>query len=182
MKSTEAASLRVEMDQALSTTYANNASILVQRADSLIQTEVQSLASVERKHVVLKGLASLGDEVSEGIATAWARDGHVVLRKAANPGYGIEHSGGSQSNLLQVRTVGIGNPDETRGLSRDRDMVTIWCTEFERLQSSVGKPPHPGIEIFPGRSARPGDGLPVNIVRPGGRAAASWHRRQSDWH
>jgi hypothetical protein len=27
-----------------------------------------------------------------------------------------------------------------------------------------------GVEIFPDGSSRPGDGLPVNIVRPGGRA------------
>jgi hypothetical protein len=73
------------------------------------------------------------------MATAWVNGGRVVLRKAANPGYGVELSGGSQSDLLPVRAVGIGNSAETRDLDRDRDMETIWCGEFERLQSLVAK-------------------------------------------
>ena len=73
------------------------------------------------------------------MATAWVTGGRVVLRKAANPGYGVELSGGSQSDVLQVRAVGIGNSAEARDTGRDRDMETIWCGEFERLQSLVAK-------------------------------------------
>jgi hypothetical protein len=40
---------------------------------------------------------------------------------------------------MQVRAVGIGNPAEARDPVRDRDMETIWCGEFERLQSLVAK-------------------------------------------
>jgi hypothetical protein len=71
------------------------------------------------------------------MATAWVKDGRVVLRKAANPGYGVELSG--NSDLLQVRAVGIGDPAEARDAVRDRDMETIWCSEFERLQTLVAK-------------------------------------------
>jgi hypothetical protein len=46
---------------------------------------------------VLGGLAGLGYEVSEGMATAWVKDGRVVLQKAASPGYRIELSGGSRA-------------------------------------------------------------------------------------
>ena len=73
------------------------------------------------------------------MATACVTGGQVVLRKPANPGYEIELSGGSQSDVLQVRAVGIENPAETRDPGRDRDMETLWCGEFERLQSLVAK-------------------------------------------
>jgi len=52
---------------------------------------------------------------------------------------GVELSGGSQADVMQVRAVGIGNPAEARDPIRNRDMETIWCGEFERLQSLVAK-------------------------------------------
>lgn len=92
-----------------------------------------------RDPVSRQGLANLGYEISEGMMTAWVTGGRVVLRKPANPGYGVELSGGSQAEVMQVRAVGIGNPAEARDPVRDRDMETIWCGEFERLQSLVAK-------------------------------------------
>jgi hypothetical protein len=65
--------------------------------------------------------------------------GRVVLRKPANPAYGVELSAGSQADLMQVLAVGIGNPATTRDSVRDQDMETIWGAEFERLQSLVAK-------------------------------------------
>jgi hypothetical protein len=138
MRSPEAASLRAEIEMALKKPNGNMLE-LVRRADFLIEAEVRSLAAEERRRVVLEGLCGLGYEVTEGMATAWVTGGRVVLRKTANPGYGVELSGGSQSDVLQVRTVGIGNPGEARDAGRDRDMETIWCGEFERLQSLVAK-------------------------------------------
>jgi hypothetical protein len=63
----------------------------------------------------------------------------VVLRKAANPGYGVELSGGTQSDLLQVRAVAIGLATDSRDMNRDRDMETIWCGEFERLKTLIAE-------------------------------------------
>jgi len=40
---------------------------------------------------VLEGLASLGYEVGDG--DRLVQNGQIVLRKAANPGYGVELSG-----------------------------------------------------------------------------------------
>ena len=88
-----------------------------------------------RRRAVLQGLASLGYEVTEGMATAWVKDGKVVLRRAASPGYGVEIFGGTPDDRLQVRAVSFGAHDS----SRDRDMETIWCNEFERLRQIVAK-------------------------------------------
>jgi hypothetical protein len=108
MKSPEAAMLLSEIKQALAQP-AGNEFELVKRADFLIKSEMHVMAAEERRRAVLEGLASLGYEVSEGMATAWVEGGRVVLRKAASPGYGVELSGGSQSDVLQVRAVSIGN-------------------------------------------------------------------------
>ena len=159
MKSPEAASLRSEIGQSLSASAGNEAA-LIQRADFLIEAEVQAIAAEERRRAVLEGLAGLGYEVSEGMATAWVNGGRVVLRKAANPGYGVELSGGSKSDLLQVRAVAFGNSTETRDTSRDRDIETIWCGEFERLQSLIAKDGgHLAIE-----HARPVGQFPLKVV------------------
>lgn len=139
MKSPEAASLRSEIGQSLSMVSDGNAAELLRRADFLIEAEVQSMAAEERRRAVLEGLAALGYEVSEGMATAWVEGGRVILRKAANPGYGVELSGGSKSDLLQVRAVAFGNSTDARDTTRDRDIETIWCGEFTRLQSLIAK-------------------------------------------
>jgi hypothetical protein len=139
MNSPEAASLRSEIGKSLSGDSGGNEAELLQRAGVLIEAEVQAMAAEERRRAVLEGLAGLGYEVSEGMATAWVNGGQVVLRKAANPGYGVELAGGSKSDLLQVRAIAFGNSTETRDTSRDRDIETIWCGEFERLQSLMAK-------------------------------------------
>jgi hypothetical protein len=160
MHSPEAASLRSEIGELLSGAMQGNEAAFIQRADFLIEEEVRKMAAEERRRAVLEGLAGLGYEVSEGIATAWVSGGRVVLRKAANPGYGVELSGGSQSDLLQVRAVAFGNSTDTRDMSRDRDIETIWCGEFERLQSLIAKDGgHLAIE-----HARPIGQFPLKVV------------------
>jgi hypothetical protein len=94
------------------------------------------------------------------MTTAWVSEGRVVLRKAANPGYGVELSGGTKSDLLQVRAVGIGNSAEARDSARDRDLETIWCGQFERLQALVAKSGG-SISI---ETARPAGQFPLKVV------------------
>ncbi|WP_342723906.1 hypothetical protein AAFG07_33160 [Bradyrhizobium sp. B097] len=160
MKSTEAASLRSEIEETLSSPSASNGQELVKRADFLIEEEFKAMAAEERRRAVLEGLASLGYEVSEGMATAWVDNGQIVLRKAANPGYGVELLGGSRSDLLQVRAVGIGSSAEIRDENRDRDMETIWCGEFDRLKALVAKAGGNVAMEF----ARPVGQFPLKIV------------------
>lgn len=159
MKSAEAAALRVEIEQAIARAGGNDQD-LVKRADLLIETEVRSMAAEERRRAVLEGLASLGYEVSEGMMTAWVTGGRVVLRKPANPGYGVELSGVQQADIMQVRAVGIGDPAGARDTGRDRDMETIWCNEFERLQALVAKAGG-NVSI---ESARPVGQYPLKVI------------------
>jgi hypothetical protein len=167
MKSPEAASLRAEIGDILSRATRGGEAELIKRADFLIEGEVQAINAEERRRAVLEGLAGLGYEVSEGMATAWVNGGRVVLRKAANPGYGVELSGGSKSDLLQVRAVAFGNSSESRDTSRDRDIETIWCGEFERLQSLIAKDGG-SLAIEP---ARPIGQFPLKVVEDKQRPA-----------
>ncbi|MCC8955013.1 hypothetical protein H8B02_16670 [Bradyrhizobium sp. Pear77] len=139
MQSAEATSLLSEIEHTLTSPSPSNGQELVKRADFLIEEEFKAMAAAERRRAVLEGLAGLGYEVSEEMATAWVQNGQVVLRKAANPGYGVELLGGSRSDLLQVRAVGIGSSADARDANRDRDMETIWCGEFDRLKALVAK-------------------------------------------
>ncbi len=104
---------------------------LIDQCNTVIAAHLQAEAALARRQVVLEGLASLGYEVREGMATAWAETGRVVLRKTATPGFGVEVGGKADNGRLQVRAVAVGSDHDKR---RDRDIETIWCSEFASLQ------------------------------------------------
>lgn len=89
-----------------------------------------------RRKAILQGLAQLGYEVHDGMATAWAKDGKVVAKRASLPGYGVEIGGQAHTGRLQIRTVAFA---AERNTSRDQDVETIWCGEFSRLQALLAE-------------------------------------------
>ncbi|MGY1457340.1 hypothetical protein ACW5F0_01615 [Luteimonas sp. A534] len=109
---------------------------LAQQCGSAIEEELRRRAALATRQAVLEGLASLGYEVREGMETAWAEAGSVVLRKPATPGYGVEVGGRAEGGRLQVRAVSLSGTND-RG--RDRDIETIWCGEFARLRSLLAE-------------------------------------------
>ena len=137
LPSNETAPLIAEIEAALSRRDENAAPSLIQKATALLVEETQAMAAAARRRAILEALSKLGYEATEGMATAWVKDGRIVLRKAANRDYGLEIGGGSRSDKLQVRTVAFGTPSTPRDRSRDKDMETIWCGELERLQSLI---------------------------------------------
>lgn len=139
INSMEARSLVVDIERALNTRDVTPSAALVARADALLADHTRKIAADARRRSILQGLSALGYEVAEGMATAWVEKGQVVLRKAANPGYGVELAGGVQSDRLQVRAIAFVTTGAVRDPRRDRDIETIWCGEFEKLQSLVGE-------------------------------------------
>ncbi|MCU7646301.1 hypothetical protein [Pseudomonas piscis] len=105
---------------------------LKSECEAALTAVLQAQAALARRQAMLEGLARLGYEVREGMATAWAESGKVVLRKSATPGYGVEVGGKADNGRLQVRAVALA-PQRDKG--RDRDIETIWCNEFQRLQA-----------------------------------------------
>jgi hypothetical protein len=155
-----AQALRSRIEVAIAAKDASSAPALISEADALVQEELRVLAADARRRAVLQGLASLGYEVSEGMATAWVQGGQVVLRKAATPDYGVELGGGMKSERLQVRAVAFGSAQTPRNALRDRDVEAIWCSEFEQLRTLLSKSGG-GIEI---EHALPVGATPLKLI------------------
>lgn len=109
---------------------------LTDECKAFIVQAQQSREAQLRRDVILQGLAKLGYEVNEGMKTAWARDGQVIAKKPSLPGYGVEIGGQAQSGRLQVRSVALTND---RDIGRDKDIETIWCGEFTKLQELLAE-------------------------------------------
>jgi hypothetical protein len=73
------------------------------------------------------------------MTTAWARDGRLVVRKPGATDYGVELGAPPDISRLQIRLVGSDQPSATRNFERDRDMETIWCSDFDRLRDLLGR-------------------------------------------
>ncbi len=130
----ETHAMEVQIASMLQSAKLDGAEHLVARAHAVIESETGKLAAAARRRAVLGGLAALGYEVHEAMSTAWAQNGQIVIRKPNTTDYGIELGGSPDISRLHVRVVGSERPSATRNSRRDRDMETIWCSEFSRLQ------------------------------------------------
>lgn len=111
--------------------------ILANEARSALDAEIAARVAASRRESVLRGLAALGYEVREGMATAWTKNGRVVLRKPPNHDYGVELSGGRDAARIQMRVVAANGSARTTG--RDRDAETIWCGDVEMLRHALSQ-------------------------------------------
>jgi hypothetical protein len=130
-KSSDAISMLERANQCGANTPLNDVIALAEEAKTLVCLERDRQAAEARRNAILQGLARLGYDVHEDMQTAWASNGLVVVKNPALPGYGVEVGGQAQGNRLQVRAVALSaNHDETR----DKDVETIWCSDFGKLQ------------------------------------------------
>ena len=107
---------------------------------------------------LMKGIVENQDNLTirEGMATAWAADGRVIVRKPSVPDYGVELGAPGDVARLQVRLVGSDQPASTRTAARDRDQEVTWCNEFEALQAAVAAAGgHLAIERAVGAGVQP---------------------------
>lgn len=140
------------------------------RTDVLLDLEKEGKAALSRFHeeaaaharrrAVLKGLSELGYQVSEGLETAWARDGKVVIRRASQPGYGVEIGGRVESGRVQMRTVAFRSAGASTEDARDRDAETIFCGDVTKLQTGFAEK---GGEVIIER-ALPVGAVPLRVV------------------
>ncbi len=91
-------------------------------------------AADARRAAVLNGLSSLGYSVSEGMNTALAGAGRLVLQKSDMPGYGVELAGGEHAERLQVRAVALA---KSRDTTKDLAAETKWCSDFTDLRQAL---------------------------------------------
>lgn len=135
----EASEMRARITGALTGTGPTETADLVGQARTLIDTRAAQAAATSRRRAVLSGLAGLGYEVREGMETAWARDGSIVVAKPGTDDYGVELGGPADASRLQVRVVGAENPVAPRSQQRDVEQEGLWCSEVDELVASLDR-------------------------------------------
>jgi hypothetical protein len=141
-----------------------------EKSDILLDLEVEATVALGRfreeaaahakRQAMLKGLADLGYQVSEGLETAWVRDGKVVIKRASQSDYGVEVGGRIDSGRVQLRTVAFRSADAPAEVARDRDAETIFCGDVTKLQTLFAEA---GGEIVIER-ALPVGAAPLRVV------------------
>jgi hypothetical protein len=132
----------------------------IETADTFVTGAKRELAAKARRRAVLEGLATLGYEVREGMATAWAQGREIVVRKPGETDYGVQLSSPGDVSKLQVRLVGSDQPASPRDKTRDRDREVSWCSDLDHLKSLFAST---GGEITLAHATAPGE-HPVKTV------------------
>ena len=135
--SDDAKGLTGRIDAALANAGGSEGVELCDEAAAIVARDAKALAAKARREAVLSGLSALGYEIRGGMATAWAKDGRLVVRKPGTQDYGVELGAPGDVSRLQVRLVGSDQPAFARSAVRDRDQEVSWCSEFEVLQEKV---------------------------------------------
>jgi hypothetical protein len=138
----------------------SHAESVIVEAEEAVEAHTREVAAAARRQAILRGLATLGYEVRETMATVWARDGRLVVRKPGVEDYGVELGAPVDASRLQVRVVGSDRPVTRRDATRDRDQETIWCGQFNELRAVIAAQ---GGEIVLERALEPG-AQPVKTV------------------
>jgi hypothetical protein len=133
----DANALTTRIDLAIASDDVSDGAALCDEAATLVDGGAKAFAAQARREAVLSGLSALGYEIRGGMATAWAKDGRVVVRKPGSQDYGVELGAPGDASRLQVRLVGSDQPASVRTPERDRDQEVSWCSEFDALQARV---------------------------------------------
>jgi hypothetical protein len=136
-------------------------------------------AADARRRLVLDGMAKLGYQVNEGMQTAWAEHGRIVVGKTGGGDYGVELGGGTAADRLQLRTVAFAADPQraTTGSSTgtdDKVAETAWCNEVEQLKAIAAAA---GGELTVERARAVGE-VPVKVV--GAKPTHSRHQRERE--
>jgi hypothetical protein len=135
-----------------------------------LDEEQARIAAEARRQAVLQALLGLGYEVTEGMVTAWAKDGQLVLRNSARPDYGVEILGKGEDERLQMRAVAFDDRDAVvADPTRDRDAEVIWCGEVGALAEQLKRA---GTDFAIVKARKVGE-VPLKRVKGSGRRGAA---------
>ena len=90
-----------------------------------------------RRKAVLEAMGSLGYQVEEGMETALAHEGRVVVERRDLPGYGVELAGLVANDKFQVRAMRFD--DTEGGEAEDLQHEGEWCKTFSDLRAILGQ-------------------------------------------
>lgn len=164
-----ARALAANFEMALATSDTSRGDELLTAGSALVAAEINRLAAEARRKAILQGLSSLGYEVREGMATTFAKGEAVVMRHANTPGFGLEVSGPTEAQRLQMRVVAFSPVGAQRDSSRDRDIELQWCGSFDKLREILA---NAGSNIAIERSVVAG-ALPLKVISDGSSSTHS---------
>ncbi|MFI5344122.1 MAG: hypothetical protein ACHQUC_07875 [Chlamydiales bacterium] len=139
LTSKPAKDLEVLLTKAIDSNDISSSKLLKDKGVALLKEETKAMAGASRREAILKGLSELGYEVRENMATAWAEEGRIVVKKPNEKGYGVELGAVEDAERMQVQLVSFEQANDASKASRDLDRETIWCSEFSRLKSLLEK-------------------------------------------
>ncbi len=135
LTSKHAKELAALLTKAINSNDSASGKLLRDAGAALLKEESKALAGASRREAILKGLSELGYEVRESMATAWAENGRIVVKKPNEKGYGVELGAVEAAERMQMQLVSFEQANDASKTSRDLDRETIWCSEFSRLKS-----------------------------------------------
>jgi hypothetical protein len=160
IKTVEAKGLAERVSAALAGRDTVAAQALIKEVAAVVQQERKALAAMAQRSAIVDALKALGYEAREGMQTAVAQDGSVIVRRAANVEMGVQVSGMHGGGRVQFRPVRFGPSSSAGDTRKDRDIETIWCSDFERLKERF----HAGEGSLNVEQARPVGEVPVLFV------------------
>jgi hypothetical protein len=92
-----------------------------------------------RRRAVLNALSKLGYEVREGMITAWAEEGQIIVHKPTDTAYGVELMCPGNGSSLQARVVAVDDSSgaTVRNPAKDKAVEDSWCREFSQIQEMI---------------------------------------------
>lgn len=149
-----------ELEKALLLPDKKTADALARKAKDVIEVEASKSYADAKRKAILKGLAELGYEVKEGMATAWAKDGKMVLAKQGEPCVGIEIGSASSLERMQIRAVGISSSGQTK--IDGKSIEDSWCSELSKVSEKLRTQGH----LFEIEKCSDAGAVPLKIVAP----------------
>lgn len=132
---------------------------LLTEAEAALATARADKAVALRREALLESLNALGYEVTEGLETAWAQDGTLVVRHTERPDHGMEIGGDFTSGRAQMRAVAFRSGEASQG-DEGRRVESLWCDDVARLQEELACSDG-GLTI---ERASPAGAVPLRVV------------------
>lgn len=126
-----------EIHQALANPTLQEAEKLAVATNEFLDAACAKKYAEEKRKAILNGFAALGYDVKNGMGTAWAKNGRIVLSKKATPTVGIELASAESVDLLQMRAVAVLPKGQSRDPSQDKQIELIWCSELSTLRKQL---------------------------------------------
>ena len=130
LKSKQAKDLEALLTRAIDAEDPSSSKLLHDKGIALIKEKTKAMAGESRRTAILKGLSELGYEVRENMATAWAENGRIVVRKPNEKGYGVELGAVEDAERVQVQLVSFEPSSNASKASQDR---LIFFRQFCRM-------------------------------------------------